>query len=58
MALAEVVDQNTNYEHSESQAPGPVHDNENWEDDYDEMYKMDFLMFNYDPTPYFKISRK
>ena len=23
-----------------------------------EMYKMDFLMFNYDPTPYFKISRK
>ena len=42
MALAEVVDQNTNYEHSESQAPGPVHDNENWEDDYDKMYdKMD-----------------
>ena len=23
-----------------------------------EIYKMDFLMFNYDPTPYFKISRK
>ena len=23
-----------------------------------EIYKMDFLMFNYDPTPYFKILRK
>ena len=41
VAVAEVVDQNTNYEQSESQTPGPVHDNENWEDDYDEMYKMD-----------------
>ena len=36
VAVAEVVDHNTNYDHS-----GPVHDNENWEDDYDEMYKMD-----------------
>ena len=42
VAVAEVVDQNTNYEQSESQTPVPVHDNENWEDDYDKMYdKMD-----------------
>ena len=42
VAVAEVVDQNTNYEQSESQAPGPVYDYENWEDDYDKMYdKMD-----------------
>ena len=44
VAVAEVVDQNTNYEQSESQAPGPVHDNEDWEDDYDEMYKMDWSL--------------
>ena len=42
VGVAEVVDQNTNYEQSESQAPGPVYDYENWEDDYDKMYdKMD-----------------